>query len=68
MILIDFIYFFFSGGLEPGDVIVKVNDEQIDGVQKMYEIVKPKNEIKLEVFRKGQVLHVKVVPEEANFL
>ena len=58
-----------KAGLQVGDVIVKINDKDISDFRDVKTIIddldlKPNDEMNLEVFRKKQILKVKVLLEK----
>jgi len=54
----------YTAGLQPGDIITHANDELVLNSGNIYRILEQSGMIKLQVLRKGQVLHIKVDPED----
>uniref|UniRef100_A0A0K8T7N9 Serine protease HTRA2, mitochondrial n=2 Tax=Lygus hesperus TaxID=30085 RepID=A0A0K8T7N9_LYGHE len=52
-----------AAGLVPGDIVVELNGEKIEGASSVYKALETSNVIHLKIFRNGVYTMVKVVPE-----
>lgn len=53
----------FSAGLQPGDIVTHINNDSISGARSVYKLLETSGELKMKVYRNGQMIYVTVVPE-----
>lgn len=54
---------FFSAGLQPGDIVTEVNGQKIEGASSIYKILETADSLKMTVFRQRQKINITVAPE-----
>ncbi|GJQ76790.1 hypothetical protein Trydic_g15001 [Trypoxylus dichotomus] len=56
------------GGLQPGDIVTRINDKDIASAADVYNILGDKSirNLKITLIRLGKELEIKVVPEDIN--
>ncbi|EZA62774.1 Serine protease HTRA2, mitochondrial [Ooceraea biroi] len=54
----------YNAGLQPKDIITHVNKELVISTQSIYKALEQSETIDLQILRRGQIIHVKVHPED----
>lgn len=54
---------FYRSGLQPGDIIVKINGHHVNSAAQVHEIIKTDDKLKIQIERRGKAFTLTVVPE-----
>lgn len=57
---------YFNAGLQKGDVMLKVNERPIFNVEQFEDMIRGQNRVKIEVYRKGEMVNVEFIGAEKN--
>lgn len=62
-----FLKSYFSGGLQPGDVIISINDSIVKDSAEVYKALEVSEELRLIVLRKQQKLVLTIIPQDVDW-
>lgn len=62
-----FVYYLYSGGLSPGDIITHINGKEVKNSADIYDVLGEKGKtLTMTVFRGNKQITVTVMPEDPD--
>lgn len=56
-------FFFYRAGIQPGDVIVRINDKDIKSSAEVYKILETSESLIVQVYRHNQKFQLTITPD-----
>jgi len=55
-----------NGGMQPGDIITRINETEIKSASDVYKIIEQQSELRVTVLRNHQPMNLTIIAEEVH--